>query len=579
MGGVTLIESIAEIGKWALDKKQKAVVDQLIEDHGYPYAMNILLKEENGLFVFVGIEVEEAHIDFKKYLFRNGSTRGTNYSPTARITTVDNTFHQKVLGWFKKVKEDDNYFPSIYELLVSKQKEIVSQLQEKIDQLKDRAILSLKINNTFLYDLPLFVDKFVLMVNKKDLELYAEGQVCSICGEKKDIVIGKMSVFRFYTLDKPGFIAGGFNENLAWRNFPVCLSCKSFIEEGKKTIEEKLRFQFYGLSYLLIPKFILSSSMNSDDYEDVMNLLFWQSKDIRLRDRTIQSFMTTEEDILAVLADAKNTISLQLLFLQKIRSAERILLHIEDVLPSRLREIFEAKAYVERVLQFGDHQFHFGMVRTFFNSNADRYFLTIVDRVFKKEPIHFPFLLPFVMKEIRRDFYEVESNTNFFYKVRQAISVILFLEQCGVLKMKGGSAVPSKFDALFETFGQQLDTNEKKGIFLLGALTQMLLEVQWKERGSQPFVKQLMGLKMDERTVKGLLPKVINKLKEYDAYQRSHQQLAEDISSLFMMAQKNWKLSVDELNFYFVCGMNLVSKVKECLFEQKGEKVNVGQSI
>ncbi|MBE2919677.1 TIGR02556 family CRISPR-associated protein [Anoxybacillus flavithermus] len=574
-----MIESIAEIGKWALDKKQKAVVDQLIEDHGYPYAMNILLKEENGLFVFVGIEVEEAHIDFKKYLFRNGSTRGTNYSPTARITTVDNTFHQKVLGWFKKVKEDDNYFPSIYELLVSKQKEIVSQLQEKIDQLKDRAILSLKINNTFLYDLPLFVDKFVLMVNKKDLELYAEGQVCSICGEKKDIVIGKMSVFRFYTLDKPGFIAGGFNENLAWRNFPVCLSCKSFIEEGKKTIEEKLRFQFYGLSYLLIPKFILSSSMNSDDYEDVMNLLFWQSKDIRLRDRTIQSFMTTEEDILAVLADAKNTISLQLLFLQKIRSAERILLHIEDVLPSRLREIFEAKAYVERVLQFGDHQFHFGMVRTFFNSNADRYFLTIVDRVFKKEPIHFPFLLPFVMKEIRRDFYEVESNTNFFYKVRQAISVILFLEQCGVLKMKGGSAVPSKFDALFETFGQQLDTNEKKGIFLLGALTQMLLEVQWKERGSQPFVKQLMGLKMDERTVKGLLPKVINKLKEYDAYQRSHQQLAEDISSLFMMAQKNWKLSVDELNFYFVCGMNLVSKVKECLFEQKGEKVNVGQSI
>lgn len=579
MGGVTLIESIAEIGKWALDKKQKAVVDQLIEDHGYPYAMNILLKEENGLFVFVGIEVEEAHIDFKKYLFRNGSTRGTNYSPTARITTVDNTFHQKVLGWFKKVKEDDNYFSSIYELLVSKQKEIVSQLQEKIDQLKDRAILSLKINNTFLYDLPLFVDKFVLMVNEKDLELYAEGQVCSICGEKKDIVIGKMSVFRFYTLDKPGFIAGGFNENLAWRNFPVCLSCKSFIEEGRKTIEEKLRFQFYGLSYLLIPKFILSSSMNSDDYEDVMNLLFWQSKDIRLRDRTIQSFMTTEEDILAVLADAKNTISLQLLFLQKIQSAERILLHIEDVLPSRLREIFEAKAYVERVLQFGDHQFHFGMVRTFFNSNADRYFLTIVDRVFKKEPIHFPFLLPFVMKEIRRDFYEVESNTNFFYKVRQAISVILFLEQCGVLKMKGGSAVPSKFDALFETFGQQLDTNEKKGIFLLGALTQMLLEVQWKERGSQPFVKQLMGLKMDERTVKGLLPKVINKLKEYDAYQRSHQQLAEDISSLFMMAQKNWKLSVDELNFYFVCGMNLVSKVKECLFEQKGEKVNVEQSI
>ncbi|CUA79986.1 TIGR02556 family CRISPR-associated protein [Anoxybacillus suryakundensis] len=575
-----MIESIAEIGKWALEKKQKTVVDQLIEDHGYPYAMNILLKEEDGTFVFVGIEVEEAHIDFKKYLFRNGSPRGTNYSPTARITTVDNTFHQKVLGWLKKVKDDeDHYFHSIYELLVSKHEEVVSQLQEKIDQLKDRAILSLKINNKFLYDLPLFVDKFLFMVNEKDLELYTEEKVCSVCGEKKDVVIGKMSVFRFYTLDKPGFITGGFHESLAWRNFPVCLNCKSFIEEGRKIIEEKLRFQFYGLSYLLIPKFILPSQTNSEDYEDILYLLFSQSKDIRLQDRKIQSFMTTEEDILAVLADAKNTISLQLLFLQKIQSAERILLLIEDVLPSRLREIFQAKAHVEKVLSFTDRQFHFGMVRTFFNSDAERYFLTIVDRVFKKEPIHITFLLSFIMKEIRRDFYEIESNANFFYKVRQAISVILFLEQCGVLKMRGGSVVPGKFDVLFETFGQQLDTNEKKAIFLLGALTQMLLEIQWKERGSQPFVKQLMGLKMDERTVKGLLPKVINKLKEYDAYQRSHHLLAEDISSLFMMAQKNWKLSVDELNFYFVCGMNLVSKVKECLFEQKGEQENVEQSI
>ena len=563
-----------------LEKKQRAVVDQLIEDHGYPYAINILLSEEDRSFTFHGVEVEEAHIDFKKYLFRNGSSRGTNYSPTARITTIDNTFHQKVLGWFKKFKGVENpYFSSIYELLMSNQEEIVCELQEKFGELKDRAILSLKINGQFLYDLPLFVEKFLFLVNEKDLELCAENQVCSVCGEQKEIVIGKMSVFRFYTLDKPGFIAGGFHENLAWRNFPVCLNCKAFIEEGRKIIEEKLRFQFYGLSYLLIPKFILSSQISSDDYEDILHLLFSQSKDIRLQDRSIQSFMTTEEDVLAVLADTQNTISLQLLFLQKIQSAERILLLIEDVLPSRLREIFQAKAYVERVLNFTDRQFHFGMVRTFFNNNVDRYFLTIVDRVFKKEPLHFTFLLPFIMREIRRDFYEIESNPNFFYKVRQAISVILFLEQCRVLKMKGGSVVPSRFDALFETFGQQMDTNEKKAIFLLGALTQMLLDVQWKERGSQPFLKQLMGLKMDERTVKGLLPKVINKLKEYDVYQRSHRQLAEDISSLFMMSQKNWKMSVDELNFYFVCGMNLVSKVKECLFEQKGEEANVEQSI
>lgn len=564
-----------------LGKEQKTVVDQLVENHGYPYAINILLSEEDGLFTFCGIEVEEAHADFKKYLFRSGSTRGTNYSPTARITTVDNTFQQKVLGWFKKFIHDveNAYFSSIYTLLISNHEKITCELQKKFSELKDRAILSLKINGQFLYDLPLFVEKFLFLVNEKDLELCAENQVCAVCGEHKKLVIGKMSVFRFYTLDKPGFIAGGFQEKEAWRNFPVCLSCKAFIEEGRKVVEEKLRFQFYGLSYLLIPKFIVSSQMSHDDYEDILHLLFLQSKDIRLQDRNIQSFMTTEEDVLAVLVDTQNTVSLQLLFLQKIQSAERILLLIEDVLPSRLREIFQAKAYVERKMNFTDRPFHFGLVRTFFNNDVDKYFLTIVDRVFKKEPLHFTFLLPFIMREIRRDFYEVESNSNFFYKVRQAISVILFLEQCEVLKTKGGNVVANRFDGLFETFGQQMDTNEKKAIFLLGALTQMLLDVQWKERGSQPFLKQLMGLKMDARAVKGLLPKVVNKLKEYGAYQKSHHQLAEHISSLFMMSTKNWKLSVDELNFYFVCGMNLVSKVKECLFEQKGEEAHVEQSI
>jgi CRISPR-associated protein Csh1 len=183
--------------------------------------------------------------------------------------------------------------------------------------------------------------------------------------------------------------------------------------------------------------------------------------------------------------------------------------------------------------------------------------------------LHFPFLLKFIMQEIRKDFYEAGSNSSFFYKVRQAIAVVLFLEQSGVLEMKGGNAMGSRFDSLFEVFGQQMDTNEKKAIFLLGALTQMLLDVQQSKRNSKPFLKQLMSLKMDERTIKGLLPKVINKLQEYDAYQRSHQQLAEEISTLFMAAQKNWRMSIDELNFYFVCGMNLVSKVKEVLFTKE----------
>ncbi|MGG3739055.1 TIGR02556 family CRISPR-associated protein [Aeribacillus pallidus] len=572
--GENLIEAVAQIGKLSLECEQKSTVDQLIEDPGYPYSLNILFTEKNGEFSWEGTEIEETSEDFRQYLFRNGSSRGTNYSPTARITTLSNTFNQKVLGWFKKAQRSSNstktYFSAIYKLLTDKQDSILAELEDKFTQLNDRAILSLKINGQFLYDIPAFVDAFLFLVNEKDLELSASNQICSICGQRKDTVIGKMSVFRFYTLDKPGFVAGGFDEQQAWRNYPVCLTCKTFIEEGRRIIEERLRFNFYGLSYLLVPKFILPPNVDDEDYQLIFEFLYRQNKEIRLQHKKAQSFMTTEEDILETLADVNNTLAVHLIFLQKIQSAERILLLIEDVLPSRLKELFKAKIYVEQLLYSeGNHPFHFGFIRTFFNGSVDKYFLHIVDSVFKERSLHFPFLLKFMMEEIRKDFYEAESNPSFFYKVRQAIAVVLFLEQSGVLERKGGNAMGSRFDSLFEVFGQQMDTNEKKAIFLLGALTQMLLEVQQTKRNSKPFLKQLMSLKMDERTIKGLLPKVINKLQEYDAYQRSHQQLAEEISTLFMTAQKKWRISVDELNFYFVCGMNLVSKVKDILFAKE----------
>jgi CRISPR-associated protein Csh1 len=572
--GENLIEAVAQIGKLSLECEQKSTVDQLIEDPGYPYSLNILLTEKNGEFYWEGTEIEETSDDFRQYLFRNGSSRGTNYSPTARITTLSNTFNQKVLGWFKKVQRSSNstktYFSAIYKLLTDKQDSILAELEDKFTQLNDRAIISLKINGRFLYDIPAFVDAFLFLVNEKDLELSASNQVCSICGQRKDTVIGKMSVFRFYTLDKPGFVAGGFDEQQAWRNYPVCLACKTFIEEGRRIIEDRLRFNFYGLSYLLIPKFILSPNLDDEDYQSIFQFLYSQDKEIRLQHKKAQSFMTTEEDILETLADVNNKLAVNLIFLQKIQSAERILLLIEDVLPSRLKELFKTKIRIEQLLYSeGTHPFHFGFIRTFFSSSVDKYFLDIVDSVFKERSLHFPFLLKFIMQEIRKDFYEAGSNSSFFYKVRQAIAVVLFLEQSGVLEMKGGNAMGSRFDSLFEVFGQQMDTNEKKAIFLLGALTQMLLDVQQSKRNSKPFLKQLMSLKMDERTIKGLLPKVINKLQEYDAYQRSHQQLAEEISTLFMAAQKNWRMSIDELNFYFVCGMNLVSKVKEVLFTKE----------
>jgi len=441
-------------------------------------------------------------------------------------------------------------------------------------------LLSLKINNHYLLESSLFTEAFSYLIHKKDFELSESDQTCSICNQKKSTVIGKMSAFKFYTLDKPGFIAGGFQEEQAWRNYPVCLECKSYVEAGRQFIDEKLQFQFYGLPYLLIPNLLFKNDeLVSDD--EWIDILINQKKYIQLSKEQGHSLMTDEGDLLEVLAEQHNTLTFHLLFLQKIQSAERILLVIEDVLPSRLRQLFEAKDDVDKRILYKKSRdekgnFHYGFFRTFFaksddgkrNADLNKYFLTIVESTFKKKPLKLQFLLKFLMKEIRKSFVQQQED-HFYWKVKQAVACLIFLEKIQVLQMEGGKDSMSKFDALFEEFGQQLNTSEKKGIFLLGSLTQILLEIQQKERGSKPFMKQLMGLKMDENTMKALLPKVINKLEEYDAFTKSRRLLAEEISLLFMKSDEKWKMSVDQLNYYFVCGMTLASKVKEILYEKE----------
>ena len=47
------------------------------------------------------------------------------------------------------------------------------------------------------------------------------------------------------------------------------------------------------------------------------------------------------------------------------------------------------------------------------------------------------------------------------------------------------------FDDMFNKYGQMFKTPLKRGLFLLGSLTEMLLRKQYTERGAKPFIKNL----------------------------------------------------------------------------------------
>lgn len=575
-----MIHAVAELGLLSLKYTGKDLLAALIEtvnEKNYPHMLLIELEKQDERYIFTGIGLEETNCaGSEAYLYRRGSPNGANFSLSALITEPEKTFNVKILGWFKNALKmplsPDGLvmLTSIKDCLENDKDRIVNLLKEKFTETKGSAGLTVKVDSQYLREVTIFRDIFLQQVTAKENTISAEDKSCSICGKRKAKVSAGAPAYAFYTIDKPGFITGHFIKENSWRNYPVCSECSIALGEGKRLIEQNLRFLFYGLSYQIIPKFIFNEPSPL-----IVNILAKEmDKNLKLKAEAGTKLTNYEDEILYELASEKDYMTISFLFLQKVQSAERILLLIEDVLPSRLRLLFQAKAAVDRV--FPEQPFHLGRIRTFFSksdegkrdNDLDKYFMEIIDKIFKGSMLNISFLATHFMREIHRDFNN--GNTNSF-KVLDALEDTQFFAHLHLLGREEVKMSETIFQPVFEKYGTQLDTPEKRGVFLLGALTKMLLNVQYVERKAQPFLVQLKGLKMDAGYMRGLLPKVVNKFQEYDRFDKGKGQLAEAISTLMLESSAKWRMSVDELNFYFVCGMSLYNEINLILYGKKEE--------
>ncbi|MER3447658.1 MAG: hypothetical protein C4291_12845 [Candidatus Dadabacteria bacterium] len=304
-----------------------------------------------------------------------------------------------------------------------------------------------------------------------------------------------------------------------------------------------------------------------------------------LGERDKREIERREDRILRILGQEKDYLTFNFLFLRSEQASERILLLIEDVLPSRIRTIFKKKDEVDKV--FGEKfQFNFGRVRRFFqksdedkrNNDLDKYFLEIIDKTFKGGKLDLHFILQVIMNKIRKDFLDSETTEDkFFFDVRDAILDILFFERLGLINFEEVAMATETFSSFFEKYGKSFSRPEARGIFLLGSLTELLLRKQYTEREAKPFLKQLQGLKLSEKEIKGLLPKVQHKLEEYKSFDKGKREIAEAASYYLLEAGNNWKLSNDEINFYLACGMNLTNEISNIVYKDKGGEENEQQ--
>ena len=269
----------------------------------------------------------------------------------------------------------------------------------------------------------------------------------------------------------------------------------------------------------------------------------------------------------------KDALSYHFVFISKENQALRILLHIEEVLPSVIASYVETKRKVEN--HFNEIVFEAVNLKekirfNFFTSNnlketqqkpgfSDEDFYMLVDKVFRRSPINEGYLISKAMLRIRGEMEgEGERGTFPIWAVLETLLSLEFLNEWGILKRKNGGVNMNglPYESFFEQHGDFFNHPAKRALVLLGVLVQKFLDKQYRERGSTPFLKALKNLILDQKDVKKLYVALQNKMNEYDI---SHwwPELREGISLYFIEAGDRWPLSPEEIGFYIAIGMAL----------------------
>lgn len=608
-----MINAIAELGQFEKSKNPDLTsFDIWLEDSydggKYPNVLLIEFKKEKNeknadiTWSFSRIDAWENSPNLKsKLLYKRHASRGCDKTPTGKVSdSIEKTFNQKIVGWFSSniekkflLKDQKQFLKSILEELKKKSGEILESLNKNAELLETTGIVLSPVfledgKQKFIGDYNFF-ENFITEESKlaykysKTFKKYSfsKDKTCSICNQNKEEVFGYFTSLAFYTVDKPGMVTGGFCQDKSWINYPVCLDCALNVEMGINLMEKDLSFKFYGLQYYLLPK-----TTNENNKRDIIDIILNYKKSPKISDSNKERLTNDEDEVFDLLKEEGNNITLNFLFYEKPQKGVlRILVSIEDIVPSRIKKLFDAKDFVDNLLFFKDHKtkdgkrmfrFSFGTLRTFFSNskitgNNDKYFLELTQKIFNDSKIDYQFIVQNIICHIRNLFV---NNELIWIQTMQGFMLINFLNKLNLFRrtdrevgmdqqffesfqIESKEDFESKVTIFFDNFSEFFINDAHRGIFLIGVLTQFLLNIQKKERNSTPFRSKLKGLKMDGRDISVLLPEIIEKLEQY----RSNYYIPlENLISKYLVSAgnyQNWNLPVDEMNFIFVLGMNL----------------------
>lgn len=540
------------------------------------------------------------------YLYRKvQGANGTNLVPTLLLQMDSNIekYADNVRKLIKKVKQsvanNGHKFISLEQVDIIEQKLIEHYNLMSNDK---RYMFSIKIDNKYFGDFEEYKDLFrEEAYSKYYKDSKGINKICSITYKPSSEVWGRVDTLGF-TVDAVSFSRNGFNVNDSYKMFPVSPEAVKILEGAKRIIIDSdlsLTRNFYGLKYFILPHFI--------------------ANDETLIKRTLQTFFQTAHDDISFEKEGESiiynetllhritekyelqeSIYYDIFFFQPNNAQFLIKLHLSDVLPSRFKEIFDAKKRIEERYRLinrivikaknantsdiiKNYKVNFGGfyekgmppmygIKDYFSQKIRTdtifhpYFYKILEAVFYGNKLNKETILQAFMEKIIIAFKNSKENPNEFSRhVKTSFTIYQFFNELRLINsitmeeknIESSEIVLNIDDFILQHNDFFENSNLKKGAFYLGILTNILLEKQNSHLQNKPFMNQLNGLNLDVEQMKKIHIKLMDKLYQYnDKLKKSEHELLEKLNPLISrnLIKKN-DLSRTELSYSFSLGM------------------------
>ncbi len=422
----------------------------------------------------------------------------------------------------------------------------------------------------------------------------SSSSICCVCGRNAPISKKKLSdieIFKFATVEKLGFLPDMNPKNVN-KILPICEDCYKDMQLGSKIILKNLDFPFYSKDKVwVIPKSLngdLNVIQSTIDNLKKINSVTFDKDSIKRRS-------VFETRILKNSKMFPAPISIDFIFYRPNNAQRQIILNIQDMSPTWIKEISDTMDRVDAIYKKIAGEWYDFTLKTIYNLTVNKEskkpnlkdFYIIVRGILEKRKPQRHLIISDAMKKIRTAIYNSDKEfkedfRSYLYGAMATLDLLKFLN-----KNEGSGKMDSNLSGqeyeldkrVDEFFNNSFDTTEKKGLFYLGVLVGRLVACQQNkmDKSKAPFYSQLKGLRMKREDFKGLYAKVINKMIEYSSNDNCYLNsknvdILKRLCAYYLNLTTDWKLDIDEANFIFVSGMTL--SFAEPLKISKGEEDN-----